>query len=251
MAPLVPLACGAFVSSFLVSSLAADAPTAEKNTDLCLPGINLARTARLDTRVSLLVSDTTLGDTAKAALPQIVTNADQCTLTAGENTPAADKVKGLLLKAQTKDPPANAKAVTNLIQEQITEGLTKLGSSYDPNTKFETAKVFQDAAAQNLAYLMFTGSTKVGCAVTKDCKAGNAYILCKFEQTVTENDAPFSAALYKALEARQAAGIKLGDLADSDQNTPLTPPGQGSSALSAVPGAAVIFLALFGLLPTH
>ena len=47
---------------------------------------------------------------------------------------------------------------------------------------------------------MFTDSTKVGCAVTSNCEAGNAYIFCMFNATPSDASVPFSCGTHTATD---------------------------------------------------
>lgn len=64
---------------------------------------------------------------------------------------------------------------------------------YKASAKFNEAPYKGSAPAQNLAYIMFAESAKVGCATASNCDAsGKNVVVCKFEPTVNDNAPPFS-----------------------------------------------------------
>lgn len=247
MAPFMPLALAAvFCAAPFMNQADADAATGEGITADCLLPLNLSRTAKLDTSVPALNNDQNTETQAIAKIATLLADSTNCATT---TTPA--DANGLLLKTAGSAKPSAAD-ITTLIKTAVTEGLTALGPSYVATTTFDKAKApFDKPAAQNLAFMMDSKSTKVGCATASSCSGGNNYVYCLFEPTLSAASVPFSDDFYKALEARQKANIDLGTLTSKDLNTKLNDGGGTGAAIGAIPGAAIIFISLAGLLSSQ
>ncbi|KAL8270821.1 hypothetical protein Esti_005251 [Eimeria stiedai] len=194
-------------------------PTSTALTDELLLGLNLLRTARMDTRGKELTKSATQEEVARLFFQRKFPKKEGCDASASAAKSA--KLEGFFLEIQ-RDLTAEAQFPA-LLQEELEAALNKLGPEYVPVTKFDTdTSPFDTPSAQNAAYLMFPDSTEVGCAVANKCDNNKDYILCIFSPTLTEDESvPFPADLYKSMLARKEAAVDLSTLTKDDYNTSL------------------------------
>ncbi|KAL8428625.1 hypothetical protein ACSSS7_007098 [Eimeria intestinalis] len=196
--------------------------TSRPVTDNLLLGLNLLRTARMDTRGKLLTKDESKESEAKDALRQRLPNESSCSVPVDAPT----GLEGLFLVVDKEQEPRENPQFTALLQKELNAALDKLSEikpAYDPETKYDKEQSpFNTRTTQNAAYLMFPAATGAGCAVTDECTDGKSYILCTFSPTLEDKTSvPFPADLYKSMLDRKTANVDLSTLTEDDYNTPL------------------------------
>ncbi|CDJ62182.1 SAG family member [Eimeria necatrix] len=100
----------------------------------------------------------------------------------------------------------------SLIQGHFAAGLSHIQeSNFDPATgTYDTSSApFDNLSASNVANIMWSKSKTASCAVTKNCQAGHNVLYCRFVESITSKDKPFTTELYEALLQRQAGSSSI------------------------------------------
>ncbi|KAL8449150.1 hypothetical protein Emed_003301 [Eimeria media] len=231
-------------------------------TDLFLLGFNLARTARMDSQVPLLMASEALENEAASVLAQLFTDKEDCESSDDDFTPV--KLQGYYEPSRYFDERQGEDWGKKAVQDELNHAMPELkatppeGQAYNPDKK-----PFTNEAVQNLAYLMYPQSTEVGCARTADCEGPVTYILCRFSPTlVAGKSVPFPSDVYESLLARNRYNVWLTTLSAVDVETRLSPlaaPGGGgaagggaaggeSAASFAFPGVGLLVFTAMGML---
>ncbi|CDJ45603.1 SAG family member [Eimeria brunetti] len=222
--------------------------TAEDVTAEAYLSVNLARNGKLPVHINEVATDTQLVDSLK----EIVADS--------EDTRTGQTCNELIKSKELKDlfysvvKSQGEPDYRQLLQASLDEGLKVFESSGYPSTGDGWTTIWQDKNFANLAYLLNSNSTKVGCVIGK-CTAvqsppqgptgretGNqaemAVLLCDLDPPATKNQAPFDEDYFTGLIARKA---KLTDMTTDD----LKATNDGTAA-AAVP--TIMFAGLVAML---
>ncbi|KAL8449143.1 hypothetical protein Emed_003294 [Eimeria media] len=228
-----------------------------------LLGLNLGRTARLNTRVALLGVDKELEKKASDKLKTDFPDNENCS-SAPSATLTPVKMEGFYLTS--KNYEGDVSSATSVVQTVLNAALEELENYTQEGvgTVFDSSlEPFSHESVQNAAYIMFPPSTKVGCAQTTDCTddSEKQFLLCYFTPTLEDatSSTPFPTDLYNSMVARQKAGIQLTQLGPDGLETPLTPPsppqdggdggvGAEGAASYGLPGAGLLLFTVMGML---
>ncbi|CDJ32330.1 SAG family member [Eimeria mitis] len=175
--------------------------------------VNLARVGQMSVRIGVLTENSDLAEGLKTT------------------SPPTKKTKFVAQLPESEDQKYR-QAVQNALQA----GLDVL-TSYPENDVWTT--FWEDPAGANLARLLWSKSTKVGCGVGT-CTGGEeartpeqtvTFLVCQMEPAAEANTAPFDKEYYEALKERKTS---LTEMTDEDLKAPV----QGGAA-AAVPSLLV------------
>ncbi|CDJ32329.1 SAG family member [Eimeria mitis] len=165
--------------------------SAKKADEDAYTSVNLARVGQMSVRIGVLTEDSDLAEGLNAKLPA----------TASDSSPAetCDKSIETLKKTKFVAQFTDAQDLNyrQAVQKALDAGLGHM-ESY-PDTEQKWTDFWKQADGANLAHLLWTNSTKVGCAVGT-CTEGDqnrtpetsiTFLFCEMEPAAVENKAPF------------------------------------------------------------
>ncbi|KAL8441982.1 hypothetical protein Emag_006759 [Eimeria magna] len=157
----------------------------------------------MDSQPPLLTSSDALQIEAAEALRGAFPDKTDCETSADELTPVT--MGGYYKAGRYFDPIRGQASGIKAVQDELDHGLSELKAEPTTGEVFNPEKKpFTNTAVQNLAYLMFPGSTAVGCARTTDCEGAVIYIFCRFSPTlVNGKSVPFPAGIFESMLARE------------------------------------------------
>ncbi|CDJ34025.1 SAG family member [Eimeria mitis] len=179
--------------------------------------VNLARVGQMSVRISQLTKDDELIESVRGTLAG--TDGERTVTTCADTISELKKQKSFVAQF-TKEDDRNYR---QSVQEALTTGL-KLMESY-PTTDDEWKELWKKPDGVNLASLLWSNSTNIGCAVGI-CTEGTqgdrtttktAYLFCQMDPAAEENKAPFDKEYYEALTARKTL---LTAMTEEDLKTP-------------------------------
>ncbi|CDJ29657.1 LOW QUALITY PROTEIN: SAG family member [Eimeria mitis] len=155
--------------------------------------VNLARVGQLSVRIGVLAEDSDLAKGLETSFPttSFEPPADTC-----ENFIKALKKKKFV--AQFTD--ASAENYRQAVQEALTAGLGKLTSYPETDTEEAWTPFWTEPDGANLAHLLWSKSTKVGCAIGTCAPQAEEYrsspdsatfLVCEMNPAAVEKQAPF------------------------------------------------------------
>ncbi|CDJ28154.1 SAG family member [Eimeria mitis] len=197
--------------------------------------VNLARVGQMSVRINQLTKDDGLIEGLQETLPGA--EALRAVTTCAEAISELKKQKTFVAQF-IKDDDKNYR---QSVQEALTTGLKQV-ESY-PTTDAKWQDFWGNVDGANLASLLWSNSTKVGCAVgictegthdTRSTTTKAAFLFCQMSPAAEENKAPFDKEYYEALTERKTL---LTAMTEEDLKAPV----KGAAA------AAVPCLVLAGL----
>ncbi|CDJ45604.1 SAG family member [Eimeria brunetti] len=203
--------------------------------------VKLARNGKLPVHINDVATDTdlvsSLGKIVGDEQPQTDTSCEALIKTKKELL-SAKSVYHYVLESQ------NEPDYRQLLQTSLDKGLKAFTTKAYPKTDSEWQQVWENADFANLAYLLSSNSTTVGCVVGKCTKeesapdrqpAGEAQrtvemslLICDLDPPATRDKAPFDEDYFTGLIARTA---QLADMTADD----LKAPTNDGTAAAAVP----------------
>ncbi|KAL8449149.1 hypothetical protein Emed_003300 [Eimeria media] len=240
------------LSGRFLSAKADPTPVATENaTQTFMLPINLARTGRLDTHSTMVFISVEMQTQAAQALTKQFPDNSNCAAAAQAFTPAGVGRTDVSVALVFRVPflslggmylVADDYQATSSWGQSAVQGVLDAAPPFEPEGKQPASDAvfnppnepFTNAAAQNLAYLMYPESTQ-GNAQRQ------AFELRMHALTVSMHVSSSSVSrpdLYAAMFARRAAGISLTNLKETDVQTRLTPlkPGGGEAPGGESPG---------------
>ncbi|CDJ26997.1 SAG family member [Eimeria mitis] len=191
--------------------------------------INLARVGQLSVRIGVLTENSELVEKIKSALPSA--QSDPPSTTCEEAIAELKKTNFLAQLTETGD-----QKYRQAVEKVLEAGFNELQSYPEDEGEWTTFWGKPDFA--NLARLLSSNSTKVGCAVgtctkTEEARTGTSitFLLCEMDPAAVQNKAPFDKEYYEALKERKTS---LTEMTDEDLKAPV----QGGAA-AAVPSLLV------------
>lgn len=226
MAPMIHTAAVCLVALSAVHSVRAALPTAVAAPAAVITNINLARTGKLSVLIPVVATDSATETAVIAALPALA--GDGCPDSA---TTTSTDASGFVFSYPFDTASPDFATLMNTALHAGLDALTTL-----PTEMWGAGLWSTNDAVNNIGYLLWQKSTKVGCAVTQ-CTAAANLVLCRFAPGPVVGDAPFSAEYFTAIKARTQS---LADMTAADINDGSSTGGGGSSGTMAVPSVLVV-----------
>ncbi|CDJ45599.1 SAG family member [Eimeria brunetti] len=240
------------VASSGLQSVAGSDPTyrwaAEDVTaDVCM-SVNLARNGKLPVHINEVAKDDDLVTSLKNTIENKGSDATSCAKFMEGKETLKDVFHSALSSPDERNYP-------QLLQTSLDEGLKVFKTKAYPQSDSEWQKTWEDAEFANLAYLLSSNSTKVGCVIGKCIKEtvgptrngeGQAapeiemtVLFCDLDPAATKNKAPFDEDYFTGLIARTA---KLASMTEDDLKTP------SNDAAGTVAVSSIVFAGLVTML---
>ncbi|CDJ26950.1 SAG family member [Eimeria mitis] len=209
--------------------------TADKGKHLLLgdayTSLNLARVGHMSVRIGILTENSELAEGLKDAFTPAA-------YAAPANTCEGAIAELKKTKFTAKLTESGDQKYRQAVQKALEAGLNELQSYPDSEEKWR--EFWENADGANLAHLLWTNSTGVGCAVGTCTQGGDqnrtagtsiAFLFCEMKPAAVENKAPFDKEYYEALTERKTP---LTQMTEEDLKVPV----QGGAA-AAVPSLLV------------
>lgn len=190
-----------------------DSPDAHKAPKDCITYINIARTARLNTDIALIGIVKKSKELVKEALEEVSELAGKDEDDCDRGITLSPYQAGGLIYTFAPNTQPNC---PQLIQGTVDAAMKRL-TGYPWDQSFDPAVApYNDLNVQQMFYMLYAGSTKIGCAMTLNCQKGSNVLFCKFDPLFAKGSWPFSPDYYNSLRQRADAGVLISTLSVND-----------------------------------
>lgn len=228
MAPLSQVA-GCLVALAGIQSLnGVHGSTLEAVQDLDFSGLylalNLARRGHIDPKLMppMLDADATLAESAKTFLTTFQTADCGDLRPFTDETDKTDKsAKGLVMKYTKNTTPDFKKLVQDALQAGVTALQAESAGAAEKGVLGTGVFAKEKPVSINLAYMLNTKSSKVGCFAASGCQESStelSLILCRFDPDLAANTSPFTKEYFEAVASRK---VTISQMKDTDVNSGL------------------------------